>query len=78
MPVHLRHPAKTAAQAARYRALAKASGHAVSAAEYLAAAERAEAALAAADRCRHCGRALTDPVSRARGIGSTCWARGAR
>lgn len=35
-------------------------------------------ALVAAHRCRCCGRALADPLSISRGIGSTCWARGER
>jgi hypothetical protein len=35
-------------------------------------AERFEADLAAAGRCRRCGRALTDPVSVESGIGPEC------
>ena len=55
------HPAKLALQA-RYWRLA---GHTDT-------AERIEAELVAAGRCRRCGRTLTDPDSVSRGIGPDC------
>lgn len=75
----LRHPSKTARHAAHYRLLAQ-SGNlgAETASDYLKTAERLERRLVASGRCRHCGRKLTDELSLARGIGSTCWAKGAR
>lgn len=79
MTLRLRHPAKTAAQLARLKAhvdAARARGEEAGA--FAARAEQLEVALAAAGRCRHCGRELTDPESVRRGIGSTCWAKGAR
>ncbi|HEY2304185.1 MAG TPA: DUF6011 domain-containing protein [Acidimicrobiales bacterium] len=60
----LAHPGKLAAQAAYWR------GHG-----RLDVAERIEADLAAAGRCRRCGRALADPESVSRGIGPDCWSK---
>lgn len=81
MPVRLRHPGKTAQQLAHYRQrleAARAAGELGVGATLERQVGRLEGMLKAADRCRHCGRPLEDPVSIARGIGSTCWARGAR
>jgi hypothetical protein len=41
-------------------------------------ADRLEADLAAAGRCRRCGALLRGEQSVARGVGPTCWAKGAR
>jgi hypothetical protein len=41
-------------------------------------AEGLEAGLAAAHRCRECGRRITDPVSVAAGVGPDCRAKAAR
>lgn len=81
MPLRLRHPTKTAAQAVNYRAWAttlRARGNVAEAERLEHRAAQLTEQLRAADRCRHCGRPLEDPTSQARGIGSTCWARGHR
>jgi hypothetical protein len=66
MTARLAHPGKTAAQAAYWRAHGRPD-----------VAERLEAQLAAASRCRRCGRSLTDPASVARGVGAECASKGA-
>lgn len=81
MALQLRHPGKVAGQAAHYRRRAAAlrAVNNLDEAERLEAhAARLTAQLTAAERCRHCGRPLEDPVSVSRGIGSTCWSRGHR
>jgi hypothetical protein len=81
MAVKLRHPGKIARQLAyveAHRDAAKARGDAEALADLERRAEALAGMLARAHRCRHCGRPLEDPVSVARGIGSTCWAKGAR
>lgn len=60
------HPSKLARQAAYWRAHGR-----------LDVAERIEAELVAAGRCRRCGRLLTDPESVSRGIGPDCESKGA-
>jgi hypothetical protein len=57
----LKHPAKMARQAAYWRAHGRAE-----------VAERLEAELAGAGRCKRCGRALRDPESVADSIGPEC------
>lgn len=61
IPTRLRHPAKLARQAAYWRAHGR-----------LDVAERLEAELQQAGRCRRCGRTLTDPDSMARDLGPDC------
>jgi hypothetical protein len=60
----MKYPGKVARAAAWYRANDKPEH-----------AERLEAELAGADRCRRCGRALTDPESVSRGVGPDCVAK---
>jgi hypothetical protein len=60
----LAHPAKTARQAAYWRRHGRPD-----------IAQTLEAALAAAGRCRRCGRTLTDPVSVEAGEGPECRAK---
>jgi hypothetical protein len=61
----LSNPGKLARQAAWHRV----HGRTVD-------AERLETALAAAGRCKVCGRSLRDPESVTRGIGPECWSKG--
>jgi hypothetical protein len=61
----VRSPYKTARAAAWYRLHGKPEQ-----------AERLEAQLAAAGRCRRCGRTLTDPESVSRGTGRDCESKG--
>jgi hypothetical protein len=67
MTTRLRHPGKLAAAVIYYRERGN-----------VEAAERIELELAAARRCRRCGRTLTDPVSVELGIGPDCRARADR
>lgn len=70
-----RSPGKAAARAAYLRTLAdrnETAGQADAAAEHLERADQLEHALHAAVRCIRCGRRLTDPDSKARGIGPDC------
>src|SRR5262245_57970846 len=60
----LEHPGKRAKTARYYRARGRAD-----------VAETIEAELAAAGRCKRCGRILTDPQSLARGVGAECWSK---
>jgi hypothetical protein len=61
MGSRLPHPHKVASQGRWHRLHGR-----------LAVAERYEQALVAVGRCKHCGRALRDPLSVARGIGPEC------
>lgn len=81
MPVKLKHPAKDAANLTRLEAAALIADECEQPDEAERLRTRARyyrARLDAAERCRHCGRKIEDPLSVARGIGSTCWASGAR
>jgi hypothetical protein len=64
LTARLEHPAKLAARAAWHRS----HGHTDT-------AETFERVLAAAHRCRMCGRELTDPESIERGVGPDCLAK---
>jgi hypothetical protein len=61
MTERISHPRKLAARAAWHRRFGS-----------TATAEALEADLAAAGRCRRCGRTLTDPESVAAGLGRDC------
>lgn len=60
---------RSPAKAARMAAADRESGDPTR----VARAELLERELAAAHRCRECGRALKDPISVERGIGPECW-----
>lgn len=64
MTIAITHPQKVARQADYWRRRGR-----------LDVAERLEAELLAANRCKYCGRALSDPASVELGAGADCLAK---